>query len=134
MSLKVYVSGTFTSQERLREKADILRKDGHDIVSTWLYEAPRPAHLNTYTWNQALADKDIAEVFAADCIILDLDDASTTGGRYVEWGLTCHPGSLRLRYLVGGKDKDGVFLTKAHKRFDTWQDLFRYFSIHHSKD
>lgn len=134
INLKIYVSGTFTSQERLREKADILRKDGHDIVGTWLYEAAKPAHLNDYEWNLALADKDISEVHAADCIILDLDDESTTGGRYVEWGLACYPGSLRKRYLVGGVGKAGVFLTKAHRRFNTWQDLFRYFSIHHSRN
>ena len=130
--MRVYVSGTFTSQARLRPMADALRQQGHEITSTWLYEAARPAHLNDAEWNLALADKDIAEVCAADCIILDIDNESTTGGRYVEWGLTCYPGSLRRRYVVGGKGKAGVFLSKAHRRFEEWTDLLAYFQCAHS--
>ena len=130
--MRIYVSGTFTSQSRLRPRADALRKLGHDVVGTWLYEAAQPAHLNDDEWNLALANKDIAEVFAADCIILDLDDESTTGGRYVEWGVACYPGSLRRRYLVGGKGKTGVFLSQAHRRFDNWDDLLAYFEVAHN--
>lgn len=131
--MKIYVSGTFTSQARLRPYADALRKLGHEITGTWLYEAARPSHLNTAEWNAALAAKDVAEVFAADCIILDLDNESTTGGRYVEYGLTCYPGSLRRRYIVGGKGKvHGVFDSLAHRRFDNWDDLLAYFECAHA--
>ena len=130
--MRVYVSGTFSAQARLRPHADALRKLGHEIVGTWLYEAARPAHLNGDEWNAALADKDVAEVFAADCIILDLDGESTTGGRYTEWGIALYPGSMRRRYAVGGKGKDGVFLSKAHRRFETWDDLLAYFEVVHA--
>jgi len=130
--MRIYISGTFTSQARLRPYADALRQQGHEIIGTWLYEAARPAHLNDAEWNASLADKDIAEVFAADCIILDIDGESTTGGRFTEWGIACYPGSLRRRYVVGGKGKDGVFLSKAHRRFETWDDLLAYFSVNHS--
>jgi hypothetical protein len=130
--MKIYVSGTFTRQAQLRPIADKLRQFGHELTSTWLYEAKRPAHFNTAVHNLALADKDVAEVFAADCIILDLDGDSTTGGRYTEWGVTCHPTSLQLRYVVGGKGKDGVFLAKAHRRFETWDELFAYFEVNHN--
>ena len=111
--------------------ADRLRQQGHDIVSTWLYEDAKPATLNDDEWNLALANKDIAEVFAADCIILDLDGESTTGGRYTEWGIACYPRSLRRRYLVGGADKSGVFFSQAHRRFDNWDDLLAYFQVAH---
>lgn len=130
--MRIYVSGTFTSQARLRPMADALRQQGHEITSTWLYEAARPAHLNDAEWNVALADKDVSEVFAADCIILDLDGESTTGGRFTEWGVACYPGSLRRRYVVGGPQKQGVFLAKAHRRFDSWDDLLAYFQCSHS--
>lgn len=130
--MRVYVSGAFTAQARLRPHADALRKLGHEIVSTWLYEAARPAHLNAAEWNSALAQKDIAEVFAADCIVLDLDGQSTTGGRDAEWGITLYPGSLRRRYIVGGKGKEGVFLSQAHRRFETWDDLLAYFECAHA--
>ena len=88
--------------------------------------------LNTAEWNLALADKDIAEVFASDAIILDINGESTTGGRYTEWGVACYPGSLRRRYVVGGIGKDGVFLSKAHRRFDSWDDLLAYFQVNHA--
>ena len=130
--MRIYVSGTFTSQARLRPMADRLRSFGHDITGTWLYEASKPATLNTAEWNSALADKDVSEVFAADCIILDLDGESTTGGRYTEWGVACHPHSLMRRYIVGGKGKDGVFLTKAHRRFENWDELLAYFEVNHA--
>lgn len=128
--MRIYVSGTFTAQTRLRAHADALRALGHDVVSTWLYEAAQPAHLNPDEWNLALADKDLAEVFAADCIVMDIDGPSTTGGRYVEWGVACAPGSMRRRYLVGAGD--GVFLSKAHRRFETWGDLLSYFQMRHA--
>ena len=134
--MRVYISGTFTSQARLRPHADALRKLGHEIVGTWLYEAAKPAHLNGDEWNLELANKDISEVFAADCIILDIDGESTTGGRYTEWGVACYPGSLRRRYLVGGTGqvrKEGVFLSKAHRRFETWDDLLAYFEVNHAR-
>ena len=130
--MRVYCSGTFTSQARLRDKADRLRALGHEITSTWLYEAAKPSTLNSDEWNLALADKDISETFMAECIILDLDGESTTGGRYTEWGVACHPHSLMRRYLVGGKNKTGVFLSKAHRRFDNWDDLLAYFEVTHS--
>ena len=129
--MRIYVSGAFTSQSRLRPMADALRQQGHEITSTWLYEATRPAHLNTAEWNLALAGKDVAEVFAAECLILDIDGESTTGGRFTEWGLACYPGSLRRRYVVGGHGKDGVFLSLAHRRFETWDDLLAYFQVNH---
>jgi hypothetical protein len=109
--------------------ADRLRALGHEITGTWLYEAAKPAYLNSDEWNRILAEKDVAEVFAAECIILDLDGESTTGGRYTEWGVACYPGSLRRRYIVGGKGKEGVFLSLAHRRFDDWDDLLAYFQV-----
>ena len=130
--MRIYISGGFTSRERLRPMADLLREKGHEITSDWLYEPPRPAHLNTAEWNRVLAEKDIAQVYAAECIILDLIGDSTTGGRYVEWGVACHPGSMRRRYIVGGGNTQGVFDHMAHRRFDTWTDLLAYFTMAHA--
>lgn len=130
--MRIYISGTFTSQNRLRPFADNLRALGHTLTSSWLYESARPAQLNTQDWNRALAEKDIAEVFAADCIILDLFGESTTGGRYTEWGIACYPGSLMKRYTVGPVEKTGVFLAMAHRHFPTWDELFAYFAVNHT--
>ena len=125
---RIYVSGTFTAQARLRAKADVLRDMGCEIVSNWLYEAAKPATLNTKEWNRFLAEKDIGQVAAADCVILDLDGESTTGGRFVEWGVACYPGFACRRYIVGGRDRArGVFDSKAHRCFDSWDELLIYF-------
>jgi len=124
---RVYVSGTFSAQARLRVEADILRAEGCSITGDWLYEAPQPAHLSTATWNRLLAEKDIGQVAASDCIILDLDGDSTTGGRYVEWGVACYPGFGIRRYIVGGADRiAGVFDSKAHARFKTWAEMHEF--------
>jgi hypothetical protein len=129
--MRIYVSGTFAARERLRPQAEALRLMGHEITGDWLYEPARPAQLNDSEWNRVLAEKDIAQVYAAECIILDLDGESTTGGRYVEWGVACYPGSMRRRYIVGGQ-KPGVFDYMAHRRFDTWADLLSYFTMTHA--
>jgi len=133
--MRVYVSGTFTSQERLRPMADALRAMGHEVTGDWLYEPAKPSHMNPEEWNRALAEKDVAQVYMAECIVLDLDGESTTGGRYVEWGVACYPGSMRLRYIVGGKGKPhGVFDHLAHRRFEDWSELLAYFTEHHQHD
>lgn len=131
--MKIYVSGAFTSQARLRPMADRLRAMGHEVTATWLYEPAMPAFMNPAEWNRALAEKDVAEVFAADCIILDLQGESTTGGRYVEWGVTCYPGSMRRRYIVAPSGRIvGVFDHLAHRRFENWDDLCQYFGVTHA--
>jgi hypothetical protein len=102
--------------------AEQLRMQGHEITSTWLHETSQPAHLSEVEWMGRLGFKDVAEVFASDCIILDLDEASTTGGRYVEWGVACHPLSLIKRYTVG-KNNYGCFNQLADKHFANWDDV-----------
>jgi nucleoside 2-deoxyribosyltransferase len=120
--VKIYVSGTFTAQPRLRNEAAKLLHKGHEITSTWLNEAAKPEQLSTREWERRLAEKDIAEVYAADLVILDLDEESTTGGRYVEWGVACAPGSMRLRYTVGANNR-GCFNTMADRHFPNWEAL-----------
>ena len=129
--MKIYLSAAFTRQTALRPLADWLRSEGHVVTSTWLYEAARPAHLDDDHWNLALADKDIAEVFAADCIIQDLTHISTTGGMHVEWGVACYPGSYRLRYTLGPA-QHGVFQYKAHRHFESEEMLRAFFEVNHS--
>jgi len=126
--MRIYISGAFTAQERLQPWANALRRLGHDIVSSWLWEAAKPDHLSKDTWDHLIADKDIAETYASDCVILDLDGESTGGGRYVEWGIACCPGSMRMRITVGDDRRNGIFLSKAHFHFNSWADLVRCFN------
>lgn len=120
------MSGSYNEQKRLREKADSLFHLGHSITSTWLNEARQPAYLSQEQWYTKLALKDIAEVAAADCIIVDLDGTSTSGGRYVEWGFAVGRFNM-LKCMVGG-DQSGVFCQLADKKYPSWDELLKEFA------
>lgn len=136
--MKIYVSGSFNSQVRLRTMAEKLWALGHTITGSWLHETSQPNHLSYDNWMLQLAMKDVAEVAKSDCIIMDLTGDSTSGGRYTEWGVASHPSSEMLRYVVGGtKAKNsafpfGCFIHLAHRYFETWDDLLAYFQVNHS--
>jgi len=138
--LKIYVGGTFSAQERLRAEAETLHKLGHEITSSWLREASKPESLTYDQWMFQLSSKDVAEVFASDCLIMDLDGASTSGGRYVEWGVACHPLSTILRLTVGGRAHVeseagyayGCFNHLAHGMFVNWDNVRAYLEINHN--
>jgi hypothetical protein len=124
--MRIYISGSFVAQQRLRPIAEALRLKGHEIISSWLNEATQPEHLGEDDWQRRLGYKDVAEVFASDCLILDLDEVSTTGGRYVEWGVACHPLSMIKRYTVG-VNRAGCFNQLADAHFDSWAELLEVF-------
>lgn len=123
--MKVYVSGTYTDQKRLREKANELWHQGHTITGTWLQETKQPPALSETNWFRALAVKDLAEVAAADCIILDLDGTSSTGGRYVEWGFAL--GRFNMLKITVGANNWGVFNTLADLHYNSWEELLAAF-------
>jgi hypothetical protein len=122
--VNIYVSGSWTARGRLRTQAEKLRACGHRITSSWLDEQDKPAHLPLGEWLTRLAHKDIAEVAGSDMIILDVDTASTTGGRYVEWGVACHPHALIRRVLVGTPPPLDIFGRMADYHFSDWNALF----------
>ena len=127
--MKIYVSGTFTAQKRLREQAERLFHLGHEITSTWLTEVAKPDHLSEDEWLFRLATKDVAEVFASDCIIMDIEGKSTSGGRYTEWGVASHPRDAKLRYIVGPMER-GCFQRLADRHFETWDELIAFLAPH----
>ena len=121
--MKVYISGSYSEQRRLREAADRLHKLGHQITGTWLNEVIKPDHLTENQWYKSLALKDLAEVAAADAIILDLDGVTTSGGRYVEWGFALGRFNM-LKVIVGGSHY-GVFNTLADEAYNNWDELIQ---------
>ena len=121
--MKVYVSGSWNARNRLRVQAEKLRAAGHQVNSTWLDEQDKPAHLTKTQWLRRVAERDVSEVAAADAIIMDVDDLSTTGGRYVEWGVACNPHATTLRILVGCPPDLDVFGKLADAWFPDWASL-----------
>lgn len=123
--MKIYVSGTYNAQKRLRERASELFHLGHKITGSWLQESTKPEVLSEKDWHRQLAVKDLAEVAAADCIILDLDGASSSGGRYVEWGFAL--GRFDMLKITVGENDWGVFNRLADLHFKDWDELLTYF-------
>mgnify|MGYP001608947870 CR=1 FL=1 len=124
--MKIYISASFNSQKRLRHPAAKLRALGHTVLSSWLDEGAKPAYLDQPTWEGRLAFTDSAEIFASDCVILDREGESTTGGRYVEWGMACAPGTVKLRITVGGGALR-FFDHLADFHFPDWDHLMDWF-------
>ncbi len=129
--MKIFIAGSWLSQGKLRPMADALRAMGHTITSRWLYEAAQPPHFTKQEFDREVAFTDIADVAAADCIVLDRSETSTSGGRYVEWGVACAPGAHMRRYTVGGKTF-GIYDSMAHRHFESWDDLLAYFAMRHA--
>jgi hypothetical protein len=121
--MKIYVSGSWKARNRLRVRAEKLRAMGHQVLSSWLDEQDKPPHLTQAQWLRRVAERDTAEVVACDAIIMDVDDVSTTGGRYVEWGIACNPHATTLRVLVGIPPALDVFGKLADAWFPDWAAL-----------
>lgn len=103
---------------------------GHSITSTWLNEVQRPTHLTNNEWFKALAIKDLSDVSAADCIIVDLDGVSTSGGRSVEFGFAL--GRFSMLKVVVGSNRYGVFNTLSDVSLDNWDQVIEYFKEYHN--
>ncbi len=125
--MKIYISGSYSEQARLRNESHKLFALGHSITSTWLNEVVKPAHLTEHAWFNALAVKDLAEVAAADCIIMDVDGNSTSGGRYVEWGFAI--GRFNMFKVIVGANRAGVFNTLANESFTKWDEVIEEFRV-----
>jgi hypothetical protein len=97
---------------------------GHDVVSTWLDEAIPPPGMSKSTFDRKLGLKDLAESASADLVIVDLLEPSTTGGRYVEYGLALGRFQRQSVWLVG--PLEGVFHYLADASFETWDECLYF--------
>lgn len=124
-TIRIYVSGTYTAQERLRGIAEELTRMGHRVDANWLKEVQKPDYLTEEQFYKARGIEDLVQTAAADCIILDNDGDSTSGGRYTEWGVAIAPGSTMLKIWVG-QSRKGVFSHLADYYFPTWAECLDF--------
>lgn len=122
--MKIYLAASFDSRFTLRPIRDQLWKMGHDVVSTWLDESVPPPGMSTEVFNRKLGLKDLAESASADLVIVDLLEPSTTGGRYVEYGLALGRFQRQMVWLVGLAQ--GVFHYLADERFNSWDECLAH--------
>lgn len=117
--MKIYVAGTFQDRKELRQEALTLWELGHEIVGTWLNEVARLPEMDHNTFHKKLAIKDIAEVKAANLIILD--NRRSSGGKNCEWGVGLGEFQNKLLWLIG--EPSNVFHQLADKQFVDWDGV-----------
>jgi hypothetical protein len=119
--VKIYTASFFDTRERIRPFADQLWKRGHNVVSSWLNETSRPEAMSTKEFWRKLAIKDLAEIRAADLLILDTIDVTPRGGREVEFGFAMAFFQDKLIFRVG--PVRNVFHELVDREYDTWEAL-----------
>ena len=119
--MKCYIASFFDTRARIKPHADALWAKGHEITSSWLQEVARPEGMTREEFWKKLAIKDLAEINAADLLILDTFDVTPRGGREVELGFALGRFQTKSIYLVG--PVRNVFHTLVDRHYDTWDAL-----------
>lgn len=120
--MKIYTAATFSEQQRIRQHKERLIQLGHSVVATWLEEQLKPDGMTEAQFERKMAMKDLQEVMAADCLVLDVNEKS--GGKMIETGFAL--AHHKLLYVVGTPAPHSIFLTLADKQFDSWDQLFTH--------
>jgi len=128
--LKIYTAATFSEQQRIRHHKETLIQLGHTVLSSWLEEQLKPEGMSQEIFEKKMAMKDLQEVNAADCVILDVANPSKTAGKMVETGFAL--AKHKLLYTVGSKPEHAIFLSLADGHFEDWDQLFDHFRSVHS--
>jgi nucleoside 2-deoxyribosyltransferase len=104
---------------------------GHSVVATWLEEQIKPAGMTDEQFRRKMAAKDLQEIAAADCFILDLEKPSVTMGKMVETGFAL--AKHKLFYVVAPEGTTGghIFLLLADRIFKSWDELLEFFAKEH---
>ena len=124
--MRAYIAGRYTARFRLRPIRERIRALGIDCRSAWIdnedgdYPVPRERAI-------VEARRALAEVGAADIIMLDTLDESMTGGREVELGIhlgvalaLADPASPPRVILVG--PVCNIFHELADMRCPSWSE------------
>jgi len=127
--MKIYTAATFSEQKRIRAMKEQLVQMGHNVLSTWLDEVVRPDGIDEVEFERKMAMKDLQEVAASDCVILDMASPSRTAGKMIETGFAI--AKHKLLYVVGDKPDHAIFLHLADRHFKNWDELFEYFDKRH---
>ncbi len=101
--MKIYIAHNFAARQELaRSVVPYLKSKGHEVTSRWIWD-------HTNQLNQEWAEKDLADLDAADALLLYLDNAGNSPGRgkYVEFGYAAARGK---RIFAHGMDDSCIFI------------------------
>ena len=95
----------------LRELADILHADGHEVVSSWIWREDRDEDLSDEQKADAMAANE-NDLLRANVVILFGEKPNTPGaeraGRFCDWGSQFHRSDVR-RVVVGPRENLGAY-------------------------
>mgnify|MGYP001612765823 CR=1 FL=1 len=130
--IKIYTAASFSEQTRIRQYKEPLFHLGHSVLSTWLDEQVKPEGMSDEQFGKKMAAKDLQEIAAADCLILDLEAPSKTMGKMVELGFAL--AKHKLIYIVAPENtftNGHIFCMLADQRFVDWPALLSHFTKTH---
>lgn len=130
--IKIYTAATFSQQKRIRGHKESLIQLGHAVLATWLEEQVRPDGMTDEQFGKKMAAKDLREIAAADCLILDMEAPSQTMGKMVELGFAL--ANHKLIYVVapeGSLTTGHIFITLADQIFPSWEALLTHLKETH---
>lgn len=128
-NIKIYTAASFVEQARIRAMKETLIQMGHSVLSTWLEEQVRPDGISEAQFERKMAMKDLQEVAAADCIILDTASPSKTSGKMIEVGFAL--AKHKLIYVVGTPIPHAIFLSLTDGQFPDWDTMFDHLRKYH---
>jgi nucleoside 2-deoxyribosyltransferase len=124
--MNIYIASRFRDREKLLPIRDKIFALGHAVVSSWLGEVKKPAHMSQYEFWRKLAEKDFREIASADLLIRSVHKVSETGGASQEQGFAYGLNQNIMVWLVGNNGKPRcVFDTLCDKHFKTWDDCLK---------
>src|SRR4029077_17405618 len=128
--MKIYITSVFESRPRIRPYRDKLWELGHEITASWLDESKKPSGMELLIFWKKLAIKDLSEIRAAECFILDTLEDSPRGGKEAEFGAAVSAVQPKFVYLVG--PRKNVFHYLVDQQFDTWKECIAYVAKVHT--
>lgn len=126
--MKIYLAASFTEQKRIRAQKEKLIQLGYTVLSSWLEEQVKPEGMNDEIFGRKMAAKDLREIAAADCFILDMEAPSRTMGKMVELGFAI--ANHKLIYVVapaGTMTHSHIFVMLADQIFSSWDEAIKVF-------
>lgn len=119
--MKIYIAASANAQERLRPIRDSVCALGHVCLSHWLDEKDWVQPQDFRSMSVAL--KDLSCVSAAELVVLDTIDVSTTGGANVEFGISLAHFSPKEVWRVG--PPRSVFHWLVASAFADWDECLK---------
>lgn len=122
-SISFYLASTFESRPKLREYRAQLIDLGHKVTSRWL-DIPDDVIANDPNYDKPkMADVDLADVRAADVLVLFTKDETRRGGREVELGYAL---ALNRHCVVVGSRRNVFHWHSDVVTIPDWPAAFEY--------